>query len=163
VAKFFQFSKGRKVILKSPFSGKVVTLDCVRDEVFAKKMVGDGIAIEPTDDYLKAPIAGNILHIFPTGHALGMKTKDGLEILVHIGIDSIVLKGKGFTILVKEGEDVKPKDKLIKVDWPLVKGQISSIVSPLIITNMEKIKKIEVLKHDYVTAGEDLLQVVLNI
>lgn len=90
------FDKKKKIDVKAPALGKVVELDEVPDEVFAGRMLGDGFAVIPEDGTFKAPVSGKIGSFFPTGHAFGIEGEDGLEVLVHIGIDTVELKGEGF-------------------------------------------------------------------
>ena len=98
-------------------SGKIVPLESVKDEAFAKKMMGDGAAILPEDDYVVAPCDGTLTMIYPTLHAFGVTSSDGVDILVHIGIDTVNLKGKGFRRIAEEGQKVHTGDKIIKMDF----------------------------------------------
>ena len=151
------FKSRNNIILKSPFRGRVVNLDDVPDKVFSERMVGDGIAIKPESNYLLAPIAGEIIQLFSTNHALGLRTERGLEVLLHLGIDSVELGGKGFTALVEEKQKINPGTKLIKIDWELIEKEIASTICPIIITNMEMVKDIEVLAGGCIETGDDLL------
>ena len=99
--------------IKAPFSGVLVPLDTVPDPVFSQKMVGDGIAIDPTSEVLLAPCAGTVVQMHPAGHAVTVRSNEGLEILVHIGIDTVKLKGEGFEPLVQVGQTVEQGDNLI--------------------------------------------------
>ena len=89
--------KNKKLELLAPMTGELVKLEDVPDEAFSKKLMGDGIAINPTNDLVVAPCEGQIIQIFDTNHAVGIETKEGVEILIHIGIDTVNLKGEGFT------------------------------------------------------------------
>lgn len=97
-------------------TGKLIPLDKVKDEVFAKKMLGEGVAIIPDGEVITAPCSGYLTIIYPTLHAFGIKCNDGLEILVHIGIDTVKLNGKGFKCYMNEGEKVQAGDKIIRFD-----------------------------------------------
>lgn len=108
-------------IVKSPLSGTLVTLSEVKDEVFSKNMMGDGLAIYPSDDQVYAPISGVINFIFPTLHAIGITSDNGLEILIHIGIDTFELEGDGFSLNVEVGDVVSVGDPIINVNFDLVK------------------------------------------
>lgn len=101
-------------------SGKCVELSTVKDEVFSQKLMGDGFAIIPNDDVIVAPISGSIEVVFPTGHAIGLKASNGVEILVHIGIDTVNLNGEGFEKLVKQGQKVKAGQPLVKINRQLI-------------------------------------------
>ncbi|HIU03654.1 MAG TPA: PTS glucose transporter subunit IIA [Candidatus Onthocola gallistercoris] len=97
-------------------SGEIIPLEKVKDEVFARKMMGDGVAIIPSEDDIVAPCDGIVSMLYPTLHAFGITSADGLDILVHIGIDTVRLKGKGFRSFVKEGQKVRVGERIIKVD-----------------------------------------------
>jgi len=149
--------RDKKIIVYSPFNGRIVDLEDVPDKVFSEKMVGDGVAIIPESNILLAPLTGKVIQIFSTNHAIGIETKEGLEILLHLGIDSVELGGKGFTSLVEVGQKVQKGDRLIKIDWDLIEKELVSKISSIIITNMEMVKKIEVLNNEHINAGDKLL------
>ena len=96
-----------RVVLSSPLAGRVVPLNEVKDQVFSSGAMGKGIAIDPANGTLVAPADGTITTLFPTGHAIGLTTTDGVEILMHIGMDTVELEGKGFEIFVKQEDQVK--------------------------------------------------------
>ncbi len=135
----------------SPVSGKVMPVSEVEDQVFASRAMGDGIAIEPEDGKFLAPFSGEITVAFPTGHAYGIRTAAGREVLVHIGMDTVELQGKGFHPAVKQGDIVRQGDLLVTVDLDYVRSQGKQIVSPVIFTDGSKV---EVLKTGSVKAGE---------
>jgi PTS system glucose-specific IIA component len=147
--------------LTAPASGKVIDLKKVTDQSFAKKNLGDGFAIELDDNIIKSPCAGEIVQVFTTGHALGIKTESGLEILLHIGINTVKLAGRGFTKLIKNGDKVKAGTPIIEVDLDYLENNISSLATPVVITNMEKVKSIEVLRYGKVESGNNVLKVEL--
>ncbi|TDX51380.1 PTS sugar transporter subunit IIA [Orenia marismortui] len=149
------FKKKKSVELAAPLTGKVVKLAEVPDEVFSQKMVGDGLAIEPTEGVLLSPVDGVIKQIFPTKHAVGIETKEGAEILIHIGINTVELQGEGFEKLAEEGDKVKVGDEIIKVDLDYIKENATSTITPVLITNMDDIKELKILDNQNVTAGED--------
>lgn len=140
---FGLFSR-RQIKIISPIKGKIVDLSKVPDEVFSSKMIGDGFAIDPKENILFSPVDGEIIQIFPTGHAIGIKTKEGLEILIHIGIDTVNLKGDGFVLFVNQGDYVRVGDKLIAFDLDIIKNRAKSTLIPILITNMEKVKGIHI-------------------
>ena len=121
--------------------------------------MGDGAAVEPTDPVVKAPADGEISFIFPTHHAIGFATADGMEMLLHIGIDTVKLNGEGFEILVEEGAKVKKGDALMKIDRDYVKSHAPSLVSPILCTDLKENEKVRLLKTGAVKAGEDLFAV----
>lgn len=157
----FNIFKKKEEYLAAPFAGEVTELKDVPDDAFAQKMLGDGFAITPEENVIKAPCAGEIVQIFSTGHAVGIKTKKGLEVLVHIGIDTVKLDGEGFTKLVKNGDKVEVGTPLVEVDLDFIKENAPSISTPVIITNMEKVKEIELLKKERVEAGTKVLKIEL--
>lgn len=102
--------------LLAPITGKVVEIEDVPDEMFNQKMLGDGIAIEPTEGVAVSPIEGEVVQLFPSKHAVGIRGNSGLEILIHIGLETVSLNGKGFEAHVQQGDKVKAGDKLISFD-----------------------------------------------
>lgn len=138
-------------------TGKVVPINEVPDQVFAQKMMGDGYAIELSDNKVVAPVSAEVILVFPTGHAFGLKTADGVEILLHLGIDTVELNGQGFAARVKQGDHVKQGDVLTVMDLEAIKAAGKSVVSPLIFTSGQEI---ELLKgHQEVTPeSEDLFE-----
>jgi glucose-specific phosphotransferase system IIA component len=137
------FKKKEEVELIAPITGKLVDITAESDQVFSQKMVGDGIAIEPEDGLVVAPCRGRIVQIFSTNHAIGIETEQGIDVLIHLGLDTVELKGEGFERIAKEGQIVKPGDLLIKMDLEIIKNYGKSTITPFIITNIDKINKIE--------------------
>ena len=158
------FKKKEKTIVTiySPMNGKVIELKEVPDEAFAQKMVGDGCAIEPDKGIICSPIDGQLMNIFPTNHAIIFETIDGLEMIVHFGIDTVKLDGKGFQKLREPGP-IKIGDEIVKYDLDDIKDGVPSTRSPIIINNMEKVEKIEVLSlGKIVKIGEPIMKVTLK-
>ena len=147
------------IVVSSPITGMAGDITTCPDEGFAGKMMGDGAAVEPTDPVVKAPADGEISFIFPTHHAIGFVTADGMEMLLHIGIDTVKLNGEGFEILVEEGAKVKKGDALMKIDLDYVKSHAPSLVSPILCTDLKENEKVRLLKTGAVKAGEDLFAV----
>lgn len=145
------FSRKKKEEFVSPMTGALLPLEQVPDPVFAEKVMGDGFAVELSDGKVTAPVSGTVMTAFPTGHAFGIRTKDDIEILIHIGIDTVNLEGRGFDVHVREGDTVKQGDLLVQVDVEYIKEQEKSVVSPVIFTSGEKI---ELLKNGTVQNGE---------
>lgn len=106
----------------APCKGTLIALDKVEDEVFSQKAMGDGVAVEPSEGVFYAPVSGTLETVFPTGHAYGIRTADGKEVLIHIGIDTVELNGKGFTLHVKQGDKVRAGEKIVTVDLESVRG-----------------------------------------
>ncbi|MDU5504252.1 MAG: PTS glucose transporter subunit IIA [Anaerococcus vaginalis] len=128
----------KKVSIASPVNGKIVKLEEVPDPVFAEKMVGDGFAIIPEDGEVHAPVSGEVT-LQPEGfHAIGIKTEEGLEVLVHFGLETVELKGEGFTPHVKVGDKVNKGDKVLSVDIEKIKDKVPSIITPCIVANLEE-------------------------
>lgn len=142
--------------LLSPLTGRVVPLDSVPDPVFAQRMVGDGVAIEPTDSVVCAPVAGEVAVLFPSGHALAIATAEGLEVLVHLGIDSSHAP-EAFTPQVAVGDRVQAGQPLLQVDWAGLQGKARSVLSPVLILNVPAGSQVETLAQGLVTAGKDPL------
>ena len=158
------FKKKEKTIVTiySPINGKVIELKEVPDEAFAQKMVGDGCAIEPDKGSICSPIEGQLMNIFPTNHAIIFETIDGLEMIVHFGIDTVKLDGKGFQKLREPGP-IKIGDEIVKYDLDDIKDGVPSTRSPIIINNVEKVDKIEVLSlGKIVKIGEPIMKVTLK-
>lgn len=119
----FSLFKKKKAALHSPTTGTLIPLSKVSDPVFAEGMMGPGVAIEPSIAEIYSPVEGTITTVFPTKHAIGIKSKNGKEILLHIGIDTVELNGEGFDIQVKEGDKVSPDTLLVRVDHSLLKAK----------------------------------------
>lgn len=130
--------------LYNPIKGEIISIDKVPDQVFSEKMLGDGFAIIPSGNKVYAPIAGEIKVLFPTLHALAIETPQGLELLIHIGIDTVELKGEGFTAHVKLGDMVKQGDLLITFDKEIIETKATSIITPILITNMDIVSSITI-------------------
>ncbi len=122
--------------------GTLVPLEKVNDPVFAQKMMGDGFAIEPTSGAVVSPVDGELTMVFHTKHAVGITTNEGVEVLLHIGINTVELDGEGFEILVEQGSKVKKGDKLMNVDLDLVKKNGKETTSMFILTSGNTISKL---------------------
>ena len=139
--------------ITSPATGTLVPLNEVGDEVFANKVLGDGFAIDITDGRILAPVDGTVAAAFDTGHAVGIRTEDGREILIHIGINTVELDGQGFCLLVEQGQTVKRGDLMVEVDMDYVKGKGKDLTTMVLFTSGEAVA---IKKHGKVTAGERL-------
>ncbi|WP_085505591.1 glucose-specific PTS transporter subunit IIBC [Thalassobacillus devorans] len=130
----------------SPLQGEIMPITEVPDQVFSGKMMGDGFAIKPSDGKVVSPVNGKILNVFPTKHAIGIQAENGMEILVHIGIDTVKLKGEGFEAMIEEGDEVKQGQELMKVDLDYVKDNATSIITPVIFTNLQEGQEVKIAK-----------------
>lgn len=142
--------------LRAPLSGPLVALEEVPDPVFAQKMVGDGISIDPTDYILRAPCDGEIIQLHRAHHALTILSANNIEVMIHIGIDTVALDGAGFQIKVSLGDKVHMGDALIEFDADFVATKVKSLLTQVIITNGDMVKQID-HKKGYVTAGNDII------
>jgi PTS system trehalose-specific IIC component len=135
----------------APVSGRVMPVTEVEDQVFSSKAMGDGIAIDPADGKIYAPFSGEITVAFPTGHAYGIKAANGKEVLIHIGMDTVELEGKGFTQYVKQGDIVSQGDLIAEVDLDYIKSQGKPVITPVIFTDGTAV---ELLKTGNVNAKD---------
>ncbi len=138
----------------APASGKMIDITEVPDEVFSQKMMGEGFAIEPDEGLFVAPVDGEIINVFPTKHAVGIKAESGHEVLVHVGLDTVQLGGKGFEVFVKEGQQVKKGDKLLQVDLAFIKENAASTISPVIFTNLEENDQVNLVQTGSIKANQ---------
>ncbi|MEA9392284.1 N-acetylglucosamine-specific PTS transporter subunit IIBC [Acerihabitans sp. TG2] len=145
------------VSLISPISGEIVPLDQVPDAAFASKAVGEGLAIRPTGKQVVSPASGTLVKLFGTHHAFCLETDSGAEVIVHIGIDTVELQGRGFTALVEEGSKVTQGQPILELDLDYLNANARSLISPVVISNMDEFGTIEALASGTVVAGETLL------
>jgi len=154
----FGFFKAKKETILSPADGDIVQLEEVPDEVFSQKMAGDGIAIMPRSNTFVAPVAGTVTKIFSTNHAFSIKTKLGLEVMVHIGLDTVALNGEGFKRLVEEGAKVSIGKPIISADLEFIASKGKNIVTPIVL-NHEKELVISTDIIGNIREGGDLMEV----
>ncbi|MBR2068107.1 MAG: PTS system trehalose-specific EIIBC component [Solobacterium sp.] len=138
-------------VFVTPVTGKVMDITEVEDQVFSQKLMGDGFAIEPSDGKIYAPYSAEVTVAFPTGHAYGLKADNGKEILIHIGMDTVELEGKGFKSHVKQGDHVNQGDLLVEVDLDYIQKQGKPTVTPIVFTDGTTV---EVVKKGNVNAKE---------
>lgn len=150
-----------KETIQSPLTGEHFPLTTVADEAFASGALGKGVAIEPTVGELVAPVSGEVTIAFPTGHAIGMISEDGTEILMHIGMDTVQLEGKGFTTHVKQGQKVKAGDSLVSFDIEKIKEAGYSTITPIVITNSKDFLDVLTTEEAEVTINDYLMTVVI--
>lgn len=144
------------IALLAPLSGELVALEDVPDLVFSEKIVGDGIAIKPSGNRVVAPCDGVISKIFETNHAFAMNSDSGLELFIHVGIDTVELKGEGFKRIAQEGQAVKAGDVIIEFDLGQLEAKAKSTLTPVIISNMEDLKELT-KSNGAVTVGTDTI------
>jgi PTS system D-glucosamine-specific IIA component/PTS system glucose-specific IIA component len=147
------FKKDLKLV--APVAGKTIDLSQVPDEVFAQKMAGDGVGIDTTGNVIVAPADGELSLVFKTNHAFAMTLSNGVELLVHVGIDTVSLNGEGFERLVEPGVKVKAGTPILKIDRDFILGKGLSLITPVLITNVDAVKEINPQKGLTVTEGKD--------
>ena len=140
-------------------NGKVIPLEAVEDDVFSQKILGDGIAIEPSEGKLFAPCDGKIDTIFKTKHAVNMVSKEGVEILMHIGIDTVKLEGKYFETHVNDGQTVKRGDLLITFDKEAIQAAGYLLITPLLVCNTDDYSSVQSIAEGVVSAGETAIKI----
>ncbi|WP_237387837.1 PTS glucose transporter subunit IIA [Xenorhabdus sp. Sc-CR9] len=140
----------------APLSGEIVSIEDVPDVVFAEKIVGDGIAIKPTGNKIVAPVNGTIGKIFETNHAFSIESDSGIELFVHFGIDTVELKGEGFTRIAEEGQRVQRGDLVLEFDLAFLEERAKSTLTPVVISNMDEIKELSKVTGS-VVVGESVI------
>ena len=154
---FGLFKKSKQVIF-SPVDGDVVDIESVPDEVFSQKLAGDGVAIVPLSGTIVAPIEGIVTRIFPTNHAFLITNSKGLEVMVHLGLDTVELNGEGFERLVEEGKKVKSGTPILSVDFDFIQSKGKEIITPVVI-NSDKSIILDKHKLGTIREGESLIEV----
>ncbi len=157
----FGLFKSKKQMVVSPADGDIVKLEEVPDEVFSAKLAGDGIALMPRSNTFVAPVAGVVSKIFSTNHAFSIRTSNELEVMVHIGLDTVELNGEGFKALAKEGDKVSVGKPIISADLAYIESQGKPIITPIVV-NHEKEITISSDKVRTIREGEELMEVTLS-
>lgn len=155
-----QKAAGQQTDIYAPLSGEAIALQDVEDEVFASGVAGLGIAIRPSKGEVTAPCDGVVSLVFASKHAIGITTAGGVELLIHIGLNTVMLEGKGFETLVQEGSQVKKGQPLLRFDMDLIKAAGYSLVSPVLVTNADDFQDIRIQKLGQVSAEEIIYQVI---
>lgn len=150
------------LLVSSPLLGKVIPLSEVQDEAFSSGILGLGAAVVPEEGILYSPDDGTVSALFPTGHAIGITTDNGLELLLHVGMDTVQLEGKGFHPIVKEGDRVKKGQKLLEFDMNQITAAGYSLVTPILVTNAGDYSEVSMTDHARVENGDTLLTVSRN-
>lgn len=156
------FGSGNKeegIRIVAPVAGKLVPLSEVSDPTFSEEILGQGAAVIPTGNQFFSPVDGTVTTIFPTGHAAALTSADGVEVLLHIGLDTVKLNGKHFTAHAEEGQQVKKGDLLLEADLEQIKAEGFDIITPVVVCNTEEFSEIRMAKGGQVTAGD----VIINI
>ena len=164
LANFFNNKKSnfsKKIEIFAPLSGEIINIEDVPDVVFSKKIVGDGIAIKPSGNKMISPMNGTIGKILDSKHAFSILSEDGVELFVHFGIDTIKLKGEGFKKIAKDNQKVKIGDTIILFDLNILEKKARSILTPVVISNIENFKKIE-KSSGSIIAGETIIMSLYN-
>jgi PTS system glucose-specific IIA component len=129
------FNKPKETKIFAPANGKIVALEDVPDPVFNQKMMGEGIAIVPADGEIVSPVNGEVIQVPDTKHAVGIRSEDGMEILIHVGLETVSLNGQGFNMKVKTGDRVSTGQALLDFDLKYVSENAANIITPIVITN----------------------------
>lgn len=156
-------SEPKEVMIKAPATGRFVDLKDVPDPTFSEKMMGEGFAVEPSEGRIVSPVKGKIVQVFPTKHAVGIKSDEGLDVLIHIGLETVALNGEGFTTHVSEGDKVNPGDLLVEFTLADIKEKAKSLITPVVFTEGDQIQDIKSHEQTDVTAGEtDMVTVTVK-
>lgn len=143
----------------SPLTGQVKDITTIEDDVFSSGMLGQGIAIEPTDGQVLSPVDGVVTSVFPTKHAIGVTSDDGVEILIHIGMDTVSLNGEGFESFVKQNDRVQKGDLMLRVDLDKIKAAGFSVITPIVVTNSSSYKVVKIMTNNQVSKGDLILTI----
>ncbi|MDQ0974558.1 PTS system beta-glucosides-specific IIC component [Neobacillus niacini] len=146
-------------VIASPLSGKVIPLNTVKDHVFANELIGKGIAILPDQNEVRAPFAGEVVTMMESKHAVGLRSDNGIELLIHVGIDTVSLKGEYFETHVKQGDRVEQGDALVTFDRQSIQAKGYETVTPIIITNHDKFNELDPVKEKHISLGEPLMHI----
>lgn len=146
--------------IKVPVNGKVIPLSEVKDEMFAQEALGKGAAVIPADGKICAPCDGVVTAVYPTGHAIGITSREGAEVLIHVGMDTVTLDGKGFKVMVKEEQSVKCGELLIEADLSVIKAAGLDITTPVVITNTDDYAEVKMVGAGQKKAGDLIIHCV---
>lgn len=151
------FAKGG-IVVGAPIAGSLVSIKEVSDPTFGEEILGKGVAIIPSDDRIYAPVDGKVATVFPTGHAVAVVGNDGMEILIHVGLDTVKLNGEHFTIHAEEGQEVKKGDLLLEADLEQIKAAGYDIITPIVICNTDEFTEIQPEEPKTVAPGDDIMK-----
>lgn len=161
IADLFKKISGKAEVdasIYAPVAGKVIKLSDVQDEAFSSGAMGEGIAIEPSEGKVYAPCDGEISAFFPTGHALGITSKTGAEILIHVGMDTVSLNGQGFSAKAKSGDKVKRGQLLLEFDMEYIRSQNLPLTTPVIITNSDEMTEFKTVPVETVSNADMIME-----
>lgn len=147
------------IVISSPITGLAADLSTTPDEAFAGRMMGDGAVVTPEDVIVRAPEDGEVCFVFDTKHAIGFMTESGVSLLIHVGIDTVKLDGKGFECFVENGQAVKKGDPMLKLDLDYLRENAPSVASPVLCTELEDNQKIRLLNEGEIKAGDELFAI----
>lgn len=161
---FFKRRKTDKnIIIHSPLNAEIIPLENVPDPVFSQKMMGEGIGFIPINGDVHSPVNGKVTQVFPTKHAIGMLTEEGLEVLLHLGLETVELNGEGFDITVQAGDTIRASDRIGTFDLSLIEEKGKEIITVLVFTNFaDKEAEMKMVKDYEVEAGSEIARVVLR-
>ncbi|MDE7318906.1 MAG: beta-glucoside-specific PTS transporter subunit IIABC [Lachnospiraceae bacterium] len=159
-AKNVQMEAGTVLDIQAPLTGETVALQEVPDEVFASGVAGLGTAIRPSVGEVTAPCDAEVSVVFPSRHAIGLATESGADLLIHIGLNTVMLDGEGFEVLVQQGDRVRAGQPLLKFDMDLIREKGYSLISPVLVSNADEFQEIRMIAEGFVKAGEQLYQVI---
>lgn len=154
--------KNTSVKLYAPVNGKLVSIEEVSDPVFSQKMMGDGFAVIPTDGIITSPVAGKVLSVFPTQHAVGILLENGIEVLLHMGIDTVQLNGGPFETVVKEGDEVNENTVISTVDLVALEAAGKDNAMIVVFTNMDKVKDFNIDTTGEISAKAEIGSISAN-
>lgn len=155
-------SKKYDNVLYSPVNGTMIAIESVPDTVFNSQMMGQGVGFQFEEDMVYAPCNGVISFVAPTKHAIGIKMKNSQEVLIHIGLDTVNLKGEGFEILIKNGQYVKIGTPILKINQDLMNAKDINMITPLVITNSQEFHVEIIVPYGRVRATDKILEVNLR-
>ncbi|HZH61315.1 MAG TPA: PTS glucose transporter subunit IIA [Metabacillus sp.] len=153
----------KKEPIYAPLTGKVVLLEEVPDPVFSQKMMGDGVAIIPTSNQVFSPVDGEILNVFPTKHAISIRSKTGAELLIHMGIETVKLNGEGFNVFVNNGDKIKKGNPIAEFDIEKVLNTGTNVITPIILVNGDQFKIENKVSDQSITGGQDMMMEITKI
>lgn len=151
-------SESKAIVVAAPLEGTVVPLSQVNDPTFAEEILGRGVAIQPSKGVVKSPVNGTIAAIFETGHAVALVSEDGAEVLIHVGLDTVNLKGKHFTVKKATGDAVKVGDVILEFDKDAIVAAGYEVITPVVISNHFNYQTVETLASGTVKTGDALLK-----
>lgn len=149
--------KKKEISVAAPMQGTCVSIQEVSDPTFGEEILGKGVAIRPVDGRVCAPADGVISTVFPTGHAVGITTNDNVELLIHVGLDTVKMDGRGFEIMCQDGQEVKKGDLLIRADLELIREEGYETITPVVVCNSDEFSQIGKQAGREVSVGDTIL------